>query len=460
MRFFSNDNNDNRDPSNVDVQARQDRDNPAEPDDRVQSDPAVPQQRAGSPWSAAPGSPADDADRTADLSSLSVDPNRTVDLSSPHTEPGDEADAAETDRADAAETDRADAAAPTAPADAADPTAPVDAAAPTDAATETEPAGTASEIDPAGTASETDPAGTASETEPAGAVAETDRAGSDSEVDRDGEGAGAQALNADAWDAGLHDAEAQDRAADVSDDAELSDRERTDGTDEAPARWGSHRAEDAGAPAADDLDLPLDDVPPGIAHTTTTYGPDGTVVTTADPATADPATTDPATTDPATATTAVEAAGETAVGATAAAGTPAESAAEAAPTPGETAAEAPGETDAPTLGETDAQTLGETAAEAPAAKPGAVPAPAGGALFGEADAKDFQDRWREVQLRFVDSPQDAAAEAATLVDEAVDKLSASLTARTNAVSHDSADTEELRVAIRAYRDILNRILAL
>ena len=438
MRFFSNDNNDNRDPSNVDVQARQDRDNPAEPDDRVQSDPAVPQQRAGSPWSAAPGSPADDADRTADLSSLSVDPNRTVDLSSPHTEPGDEADAAETDRADAA--------APTAPADAADPTAPVDAAAPTDAATETEPAGTASEIDPAGTASET---------EPAGAVAETDRAGSDSEVDRDGEGAGAQALNADAWDAGLHDAEAQDRAADVSDDAELSDRERTDGTDEAPARWGSHRAEDAGAPAADDLDLPLDDVPPGIAHTTTTYGPDGTVVTTADPATADPATTDPA-----TATTAVEAAGETAVGATAAAGTPAESAAEAAPTPGETAAEAPGETDAPTLGETDAQTLGETAAEAPAAKPGAVPAPAGGALFGEADAKDFQDRWREVQLRFVDSPQDAAAEAATLVDEAVDKLSASLTARTNAVSHDSADTEELRVAIRAYRDILNRILAL
>ena len=438
MRFFSNDNNDNRDPSNVDVQARQDRDNPAEPDDRVQSDPAVPQQRAGSPWSAAPGSPADDADRTADLSSLSVDPNRTVDLSSPHTEPGDEADAAETDRADAA--------APTAPADAADPTAPTDAADPTDAATETEPAGTASEIDPAGTASET---------EPAGAVAETDRAGSDSEVDRDGEGAGAQARDADAWDAGLHDAEAQDRAADVSDDAELSDRERTDGTDEAPARWGSHRAEDAGAPAADDLDLPLDDVPPGIAHTTTTYGPDGTVVTTADPATADPATTDPA-----TATTAVEAAGETAVGATAAAGTPAESAAEAAPTPGETAAEAPGETDAPTLGETDAQTLGETAAEAPAAKPGAVPAPAGGALFGEADAKDFQDRWREVQLRFVDSPQDAAAEAATLVDEAVDKLSASLTARTNAVSHDSADTEELRVAIRAYRDILNRILAL
>jgi len=95
-----------------------------------------------------------------------------------------------------------------------------------------------------------------------------------------------------------------------------------------------------------------------------------------------------------------------------------------------------------------------------AAKPGSVTEPDLGSLFGEADAQSFHERWRDVQLRFVDSPREATTEAARLVDEAVDKLTASLKAQKGAVSGESDDTEQLRVALRGYRDILNRILGL
>ena len=66
-----------------------------------------------------------------------------------------------------------------------------------------------------------------------------------------------------------------------------------------------------------------------------------------------------------------------------------------------------------------------------------------------------------MQLRFVDSPKEATSEAAQLVDEAVDKLTASLKSQKNALTGDHGeDTEKLRVELRGYRDILNRILSL
>src|SRR5689334_17351871 len=69
MRFFSNDSDDTRDQSNVDVQTRNEQVNAdqahddADHPEHVQSDPvAVPQQRSGSPWSDAPGSTDDRTD--------------------------------------------------------------------------------------------------------------------------------------------------------------------------------------------------------------------------------------------------------------------------------------------------------------------------------------------------------------------------------------------------------------
>jgi hypothetical protein len=94
------------------------------------------------------------------------------------------------------------------------------------------------------------------------------------------------------------------------------------------------------------------------------------------------------------------------------------------------------------------------------AKPGAVEEKNLDSLFGADAAKTFQERWRDVQLRFVDSPKDATAEAAGLVDEAVDQLTASLKSQKDGLLSDSEDTEKLRMELRGYRDILNRVLSL
>jgi hypothetical protein len=94
-------------------------------------------------------------------------------------------------------------------------------------------------------------------------------------------------------------------------------------------------------------------------------------------------------------------------------------------------------------------------------KPGSVTAPDLATLFAADDAQSFHDRWRDVQLRFVDSPAEATSEAARLVDEAVDKLTSSLKSSKEALTGDHGeDTEKLRVELRGYRDILNRILDL
>ena len=73
----------------------------------------------------------------------------------------------------------------------------------------------------------------------------------------------------------------------------------------------------------------------------------------------------------------------------------------------------------------------------------------------------IHDRWRDVQLKFVDSPKEATTEAAGLLDEAVEKLATSLRDQKAKLHQvDSDDTETLRVELRGYRDILNRILGL
>jgi hypothetical protein len=90
-----------------------------------------------------------------------------------------------------------------------------------------------------------------------------------------------------------------------------------------------------------------------------------------------------------------------------------------------------------------------------------VPADAA-TLFAEETAQDFRDRWRDVQLRFVDDPRAAVGEAQSLVEEAIEALSAALREQKAKLGgwqeSGSADTEQLRVAVRGYRDFLDRVL--
>jgi hypothetical protein len=128
------------------------------------------------------------------------------------------------------------------------------------------------------------------------------------------------------------------------------------------------------------------------------------------------------------------------------------------PTTGETLEKTADET-AP-VAATD-QVTDEPAAEAEpvvAATPGSVPAHSVDRLFPDGDA--FVDRFREIQLTFVDSPKEATHQAATLVTEVVDALTRTLKEQKDALASGGDDTEQLRVELRGYRDMLNRLLAL
>ncbi|GIJ11129.1 hypothetical protein ACFFMR_04310 [Micromonospora andamanensis] len=111
----------------------------------------------------------------------------------------------------------------------------------------------------------------------------------------------------------------------------------------------------------------------------------------------------------------------------------------------------------PTMVDPDTQTSGTGTDTSGAA------VPAGAAtLFDEATAQGFRDRWRDVQLRFVDDPRAAAGEAQSLVEEAMEALAAALAEHRNKLGGwqeaGSSDTEQLRVAVREYRDFLDRVL--
>jgi len=94
--------------------------------------------------------------------------------------------------------------------------------------------------------------------------------------------------------------------------------------------------------------------------------------------------------------------------------------------------------------------------EAAAEEEAPEPVAAGPAWDAEA-AEDLRRRWHEVQVRFVDDPAAAARDAQALADEAVQGLMTELEARKSALSGwtDAAgDTEQLRLAVQRYRDLL------
>ncbi|MFC4119757.1 hypothetical protein [Nonomuraea zeae] len=85
-------------------------------------------------------------------------------------------------------------------------------------------------------------------------------------------------------------------------------------------------------------------------------------------------------------------------------------------------------------------------------------------LFDQ-DPVEVQARWRELQASFVDDPGESVQQADGLVSEVVESLTSTLTSRTSALRDrwkdaETSDTEELRLALRDYRSVLERLLAL
>ncbi|MEV3925085.1 hypothetical protein [Actinomadura coerulea] len=108
-------------------------------------------------------------------------------------------------------------------------------------------------------------------------------------------------------------------------------------------------------------------------------------------------------------------------------------------------------------------TASGTPGTAPGA-PGTVPGGVQEKLIAAAEAERFRERWHEVQAAFVDDPGESVRKADGLASEAVDALGRALAAHRRSLTEaldggEAADTERLRLALRGYRDLLDRIFA-
>jgi hypothetical protein len=84
-------------------------------------------------------------------------------------------------------------------------------------------------------------------------------------------------------------------------------------------------------------------------------------------------------------------------------------------------------------------------------------------LWNEDTIRGYQDRWGKVQLKFVDDPHNAAAEAEALITDVIASLAATVNAQKSNLdtwrsTKDADDTEELRMVVRRYREFLDRVL--
>ena len=85
-------------------------------------------------------------------------------------------------------------------------------------------------------------------------------------------------------------------------------------------------------------------------------------------------------------------------------------------------------------------------------------------LFEANRASELRDRWSDVQTRFVDDPRAAVKEADGLVEDVVEQLTKQFAdERTRLESQwgrdEKVSTEELRLALRRYREFFERLLS-
>jgi hypothetical protein len=83
-------------------------------------------------------------------------------------------------------------------------------------------------------------------------------------------------------------------------------------------------------------------------------------------------------------------------------------------------------------------------------------------LITAAETTGLRGRWRDIQAGFVDDPDQAVRQASELVDEVVRTLTSTLTDARRGLDDwagDEPPTEQLRVVLRRYRTVFNRLLA-
>ena len=101
------------------------------------------------------------------------------------------------------------------------------------------------------------------------------------------------------------------------------------------------------------------------------------------------------------------------------------------------------------------------AAEAPAA-PAAPDAAAPASLLGSLDGAEIRGRFLDIQAGFIDEPRQAVEEAGRFIDDLLRQVAetSSSSAASSPAPLDEASTEDLRLALRAYRQFVDRLLGL
>jgi len=81
-------------------------------------------------------------------------------------------------------------------------------------------------------------------------------------------------------------------------------------------------------------------------------------------------------------------------------------------------------------------------------------------VFEEQEAEQFRAQWRDLQAGFVDEPKSAVRDAEALVSQMMEALTAHITEQRDALTgRDGEDTEELRMTMRRYRSLAEKILS-
>jgi hypothetical protein len=125
------------------------------------------------------------------------------------------------------------------------------------------------------------------------------------------------------------------------------------------------------------------------------------------------------------------------------------------------------DTDAPTRNVDTAEPAHKgqsSAAEANASTATDAPIDDNTLLFADEHLSGLRSRWNDVQAAFVDDPKQCVQKADTLVAEVVEELHASFADTRSRLEAqwargEDASTEDLRVALRRYRDFFQRLLS-